>query len=226
MPEPRAYRQLRFTPPPGATEILLVRHGESQPAVDGAPFELLDGRGDPDLSDQGRRQAELVCDRLTGYGIDAVYTSTLRRTAQTAAPLLARLGVRATSDPDLCEVFLGEWEGGLYRKMVATRDPLALRMLAEERFDVIPGAEPAEAFAARVRAAVQRIADANPDRRVAVFAHGGTIGQALALATGSRPFAFVGGDNGSISHLVVWRDRWVLRRFNDTAHLERAAAEA
>ncbi len=223
MPEPRTYPQIRFAAPPGATEILLVRHGESQPAVDGTAFDLLDGRGDPPLSEEGREQAQLVCGRLASYGVAAVYTSTLRRTHQTAAPLLDRLGLGSVSDPDLCEVFLGEWEGGIYRKKVTERDPLALRMVEEERFDVIPGAEPAAAFAGRVRAALERIAAAHGDQRVAVFAHGGTIGQALAMATGSRPFAFIGADNASISHLVAWGDRWTLRRFNDTAHLEGAA---
>jgi probable phosphoglycerate mutase len=49
------------------------------------------------------------------------------------------------------------------------------------------------------------------------------IGQALALASGSRPFAFVGADNASISRLVIADDRWIVRGFNDTAHLESLA---
>jgi len=50
--------------------------------------------------------------------------------------------------------------------------------------------------------------------------HGGVIGQLLATATGSSPFAFIGADNGSISELVVQSDgRWRLRRYNDVAHL-------
>ncbi|MGI8491178.1 MAG: histidine phosphatase family protein, partial [Acidimicrobiales bacterium] len=40
-----------------------------------------------------------------------------------------------------------------------------------------------------------------------------------ALAARSRPFAFGGADNASISHLVLHGQRWVIRRFNDTAHL-------
>jgi probable phosphoglycerate mutase len=49
------------------------------------------------------------------------------------------------------------------------------------------------------------------------------IGQVLALASGSRPFAFVTADNGSISRIVVSGDRWIVRGFNDTAHLEAPA---
>jgi probable phosphoglycerate mutase len=46
------------------------------------------------------------------------------------------------------------------------------------------------------------------------------IGQILADACRSRPFAFTGTDNGSIAHLVVMDDRWIIRRYNDTAHLD------
>ena len=146
--------------------------------------------------------------------------TSLRRTVQTAAPLAARLGLTPQAEPELREVHLGDWEAGLFRKMVADDHPLAVQMWAEERWDVIPGAEPAEAFAARVGGALRRIAAAHPDQRVAVVSHGGVIAQALALATGSRPFAFLGADNASISRLVITPQRWILRGYNDTAHLE------
>ncbi len=220
MAEPQTYRQHRFAPPPGATELILVRHGESAPAVVGQSFDLVDGHGDPELSTEGREQAIKVCARLAGEGVDAIYVSKLRRTRETAEALADALGLPMTVDPDLHEVFLGDWEGGMFRQRVAEGDPIAVRMITEERWDVIPNAEPADAFAARVRRAVARIAAAHPDQRIAAFAHGGTIGQILAQATGSRPFALTGSDNASISHLVVVGDRWVLRRFNDTAHLD------
>jgi probable phosphoglycerate mutase len=213
------YRQIRFEAPPGATGLLLVRHGESDRAVAGRSFPLVDGHGDPGLSPEGRAQAERVCARLAGEPVDAVVVSSLRRTAETAAPLLRRLGLTPTVEPDLREVFLGEWEGGRYRQMVAEGDPLARRMFDEQRWDVIPGAESNAAFRHRVHGAVERIAAAHPGRSVAVFAHGGTIGTILAIAAGSEPFAFVGADNASISQVVVGPGRWVVRRFNDTAHL-------
>jgi probable phosphoglycerate mutase len=206
--------------PPGATDLLLVRHGQSQPYFDGTLFDLIDGQGDPPLSADGTQQARKVCARLAERGIDAIYVSTMRRTAQTAAPLAGELGLTPAVEAGLREVHLGEWEGGVFRKNVAEGHPIALRMMAEERWDVIPGAEPADAFAARVRAAIRRIAAAHPDRRVAAFTHGGVIGQALALAAGSRPFAFTGAENASISRLVITPERWIVRGYNDAAHLE------
>jgi probable phosphoglycerate mutase len=219
-PAAASYRQNRFRVPPDAAELLLIRHGESEPALLDAPAPLVDGQSDPALAPEGRAQAELVAARLATAGIDAIYVSTLRRTAETAAPLAARLGLVPRVEAALREVGLGEWEGGLFRKMVSEHHPMAMRMWADETFEVIPGAEPAAGFAARVRDAVARLAAAHTGQRVALFTHGGVIGQALALASGSRPFAFVTSDNGSISRLVVSGERWIVRGYNDTAHLE------
>jgi probable phosphoglycerate mutase len=218
--EPPAFRQRPFQVPPGATDLLLVRHGQSQAYVDGALFDLIDGQGDPPLSADGEAQARRVGARLAGRGVGALYVSTMRRTAQTAAPLAVALGLAPSVEAGLREVHLGDWEGGVFRKNVAEGHPIALRMSAEERWDVIPGAERADAFATRVRAAIGRIAAAHPDQCVAAFTHGGVIGQALAIAAGSRPFAFIGAENASISRIVITADRWIIRGYNDTAHLD------
>ncbi|MCF6468739.1 histidine phosphatase family protein [Nonomuraea sp. MG754425] len=220
--KPVEYRQGRFRTPPGATEVFLVRHGESEPARPGRPFPLVAGQGDPALAPEGREQAERVGLRLAAERVDAIYVSSLRRTSETAAPLAARLGATPVVEPELREVHLGEWEGGLFRRMVAEGHPIARRMSAEERWDVIPGAEPAPAFSGRVRKVLARLAAAHPGRRIVVVTHGGVIAEALAAATGSRPFAFLGADNASVSHLVLAGERWILRRFNDTAHLDAA----
>lgn len=219
--ERREFRQYRFSAPPGATEILLVRHGESAPFADGAVFPMRDGQGDPPLHPDGQRQAELVAERLisTGERIAAVYVTTLQRTHQTAAPLVSRLGVQPIVVPELREVFLGEWEGGEYRRRFADGDPITRRLFTEQRWDVIPGAETAETFAARVERGVSRIAAAHPDQLAVAVVHGGVIGQVMQHATGATGFAFNGADNASISHIVVHEDRWMVRCFNDTSHL-------
>ncbi len=221
MATPRSFPQSRFQPPPGACEILLLRHGESAPHVDGASFPLVDGHGDPPLSPEGREQAEQAAARLiaTGERIAAVYVTTLQRTHQTAAPLLAALGQQPIVEPELREVFLGDWEGGEFRKRIADGDPIAARMATEQRWDVIPGAEPDEEFTARVRRGIERIAREHPDELVVAVVHGGVIGQVIGQATGARGFAFGGADNASLSHIVVTADRWIVRCYNDTTHL-------
>jgi probable phosphoglycerate mutase len=97
--------------------------------------------------------------------------------------------------------------------------PIYQQMQAEGRWDVIPGAESAAAFKTRLLRGIQTIAAAHPNELVAVFVHGGVIGQILEAITEARPFAFTGADNGSISQIVVQGEVMTLRRFNDTAHL-------
>lgn len=216
---PEGFRQHRFAPPPGATTVLLVRHGESAPAHPDRPFPLRDGHGDPPLDAVGEQQALLLADRLRHERVDAIYVTSLQRTHQTAAPLADHLGLPLLVEPDLREVHLGDWEGGLLRVRAAAGDPLFAEIHRQERWDVIPNAEPYDTFDARVWSAFGRVVENHPDGRVVVVAHGGVIGQLLHRVTSSRRFAFAGADNASISEVVATPDRIVLRRYNDVAHL-------
>lgn len=213
------FRQPRFSRPPGATEILLLRHGESRAATVDRPFPLVDGQGDPELHPNGEVQARCAAERLCRLPISAVYVTNLRRTTLTAAPLCERLRLTPIVEPDLREVHLGEWEGGLYRIKARQGDPIYLRMLEEQRWDVIPGAESHAALEERIGRALRRIAANHPDQMVLAVVHGGVIGHIIAQATGARPFAFHGADNGSISHIVMSEGHTVVRCFNDISHL-------
>jgi probable phosphoglycerate mutase len=218
--------QRRFTPPPGATTVLLVRHGASAHAHPDRPFPLKDGHGDPPLAPEGHEQARLVGARLasehaSGRTIDGIYVTSLTRTHETAAPLAALLGMEPTEVPELREVHLGDWEGGALRLKAAEGDPLYFEVVEQQRWDVIPGAESSEAFGERLWVGLRRIVAEHPDQMVVVVVHGGVIGQLLADTVGVKGFTFAGADNTSISELVVdAKGRWWLRRFNDTAHLD------
>ena len=175
-------------------------------------------QADPPLHADGVAEAERVGERLRHEPIEAIYVSPLARTRATAAPLAAATGIAPVVVDDLREVFLGDVDG-LNLGAVVTTDDRVRRALREERWELLPGAEAADAFAARVRRAITAIAEAHPDGAVAVFTHGGVIGQVMSEASGSRPHAFIGADNGSITHLVVLRRRWTVRAFNDAGHL-------
>jgi len=216
---PRSFSQRPYAAPPGSTELFLIRHGASADSVEGEAFELVEGQGDPPLSEVGRHQAEQLALRLAREPFDGLYVSTLRRTSQTAAPLVERTGLAPVVEADLREVFLGEWEGGLLRQKAVDRDPLFQQVMKEQRWELVPGAESRAIFGGRLRAAVERIVATHPGGRVLVFSHGAAIGELLAQASGAHPFAFLNVDNASISKLVVAPERWVVRGFNDTAHL-------
>ena len=217
-----AYHQVQFKAPPGSTQVILVRHGASAPAVAGEPFPLLDGHGDPPLAPEGEAQAGAVAARLRSEPIEHIFFTGLKRTAQTAAPLVEALGLEPVEVPELREIFLGEWEAGEFRIRMRQGDPIAMQTIAQERWDVIPGAESMESFSARVSAGFEKIVEATgPDNTAVAFVHGGIIGELAHQATSSRPFAFVHADNASITRLVVLPGgRQLLHRFNDATHLE------
>ena len=101
------FRQHSYQPPAGATEIILVRHGESRAASMENPFPLVDGHGDPELHPNGEQQAVAVGEALKRENIAAIYVTSLQRTVQTAAPLAAHLGIKPQVEADLREVLLG-----------------------------------------------------------------------------------------------------------------------
>lgn len=95
-------------------DLYLVRHGETE-------FNL-EGRlgGDPDLTEAGLRQAERLAHHFRGKRIPYIFTSTRRRSAQTAAPLLAdRPEALGMALAEFDEIDAGVCEGMRYEDVKA-----------------------------------------------------------------------------------------------------------
>ena len=90
------------------TRFIVTRHGQS---IANAECRFA-GHSDFDLSEVGKRQAELVADYLCkGFKIDAIYSSDLSRAFNTALPTANHLGIEITPMTSLREINAGEWEG-------------------------------------------------------------------------------------------------------------------
>ncbi|MEY2440756.1 MAG: 2,3-bisphosphoglycerate-dependent phosphoglycerate mutase [bacterium] len=217
----RSYPQRDYSRPAEAVEIMLVRHGASQAAVEGQPFELLEGQADPPLSPEGLAQAKAVATFLADKSMEALFITPLCRTAQTAQAIAEATGLEPVVIAELREVHLGELDGGAFRIALHAGDPVVQEVFAQERWDVIPGAEPMEDLAERARAGIERIVASVPaGATVAAIVHGGIIGELCHQATASKRFAFTHADNCSITRLIVFPDgRWWLRSFNEGGHL-------
>lgn len=207
--------------PSDATEVVLARHGSSRAHAGQPGSELLDGQSDPPITEEGRRQADAIARRLVRAPVAAVFVTPLRRTIETAEPLATALALTPTVVADLREVRLGDWEGGVFERRTTKPDPLLARVFDEERWDLIPGAEPMADFASRVHRGLESIAAGVGPGAVAVaFVHGGVVAEACRQATASRGFAFIGVENGSMTRLVRGpTGEWWLRSFNETSHL-------
>jgi probable phosphoglycerate mutase len=93
------------------TTLILVRHGETPHTKE----KKFSGRGgdDPGLNVDGRAQVRAVADWLAVLAdeIDAVVSSPLRRTQETAAIIAEVMGKQVVVEDGLAEAAFGTWDG-------------------------------------------------------------------------------------------------------------------
>ena len=89
------------------TTILIARHGETDWNREGR----YQGHADPPLNATGRAQAGQLAETLTGARLEAVYSSDLRRAAETGTIVGERLGLPVNKEPGLREIDVGTWQG-------------------------------------------------------------------------------------------------------------------
>ncbi|EHM03469.1 phosphoglycerate mutase family protein [Acetobacteraceae bacterium AT-5844] len=207
-----------------AKDIYLIAHGEAEHHVQG----LVGGWYDSDLTELGRRQADAIAQRISELvGRNArpeVFTSDLKRAAQTAVPVAAALGVEVKQLPDLRERSYGSAGGRPdawleAHAVYASKDGDRL-----DHRDGIPDAETKREVATRIYRAMERI-EQSPCPIQVVVTHGYAITFAIA-AWIHMPIESVGWVNfrsssGGISHLREddrWFNRYVMN-LNDVTHL-------
>lgn len=89
-----------------AALFLWARHGETD-----ALGRVLTGRKPGvRLNAQGRRQAERLAERLRNLPLEAICTSPLERTQETAQPLAEECGLKLHIVPEFNEIDYGDWQ--------------------------------------------------------------------------------------------------------------------
>jgi probable phosphoglycerate mutase len=201
------------------TVVHLIRHGETDFNREGR----WQGQLPIGLNEHGQMQARRLAARLACEPIVAVYASDLPRAAQTAQILADALKVPLTLDPDLREVYVGDWEG-LLGGEVRERFPDEFERWVKLRQGRPGGGEDFQEAQRRMVQAVDAIVARHPGQAVAVVSHGFVIKAFICYCLELPPTGmsrFVGGNNTSIN-VVEYRDgaRPRLLRLNDEAHLE------
>ncbi len=160
------------------TRFLLLRHGQTELSVQ----RRYSGRGNPALTDLGRRQAEAAAQYLAQQGgIAAVITSPLQRAYDTAAAAAKALGLDVSVDEDLIETDFGGWEGLTFGE-AAERDPELHRRWLRDTSVEPPDGESFDVVANRVRRAQRRIIAEHSGDTVLVVSHVTPIKTLLRLA--------------------------------------------
>ena len=160
---------------PATLRIYLARHGQTDWNVE----QRMQGGTDIPLNATGRKQAAALKDHLKGVRFDAVYSSTLSRSRETAE--IVRGKVALTSLPALGERRFGKFEGLL--STAPDTGPEFERRRWDPQ-DALDGGESWIAFGDRVRSAIQTIRSKHPSGSVLVVGHGGTNQAILQILFG------------------------------------------
>lgn len=217
-PGPRSVAPTWGAVPDTATRLLLLRHGQTALSVD----RRFSGRGNPPLTDAGRRQAGQAAAHLAGRGLDVIVSSPLARAQETAAAVADRVGVPVATDEGWVELDFGSWEGLTFEE-VRVRDPEGLKAwLAFEGGPAPHGGETFAACVARVTSARDALVAAYPGKSVLVVSHVTPIKTMAGLVLGSPPaaMAVMHLDLCSLSEVLAYGDgTGQVRGWNETSYL-------
>jgi len=180
----------------------------------------VEGPADPELAPEGWQQAGRLAAWLASEGIDAVYSSPLRRALQTAEPLAELTGheVRVVDG-------LAEWDrqASSYipiEELQAADDPVWKSLAAGALHEL--GVD-APSFQGRVVSAVAGIVAAHPGETVAAVCHGGVLNAYLSNILGLDRVLFFAPDYTCINRVRVSSSGVrSLRTLNETPHLRGA----
>ena len=176
------------------------------------------GPADPDLSEQGRSQVNLLVDYLSTERIAAVYSSPLKRAHQTASPLAVRLGQGVQVVDGVAEFDRDSNEYVPVEELKASNDPRWREMVERGYFNA--DHEERE-FQSRVVESIEGLIGRHPSESIAVVCHGGVINAYLAHVLGildRGPFFYP--NYTSIHRIAAARtgERAVVT-INETSHL-------
>ena len=201
-------------------KYILVRHGESV----WNSQRRIQGSLDPELSPRGRRQTDLLVPHLRAYltpAVAAIYSSPLRRAAQTADQIALAYQIPVVHEPDLREMSLGKWEGKTVAEIQATYPGCYEQWLEDPLAFPAPGGEDLRSFERRVVGVLERMQNTQPKADLIVVSHGGVIKALLCFALGLdvRYLFRLKQDNTAVNQIELdGRVRRVLL-LNDTCHL-------
>ena len=188
-----------MAPAPAApiTRIYVVRHGTT----------LLNranryrGRRDVPLDQGGWEDAWSAARHLQDVGLDAIYTSPLRRARDTARIVADGSGIAEVTDlPGLTNLEYGAWEG-LTAEESRTHDAEAFDRYQEYGDGAAcPGGEALDLAATRVELSLRTVAALHPGGTVAAVSHAAIVRLAIVAAGGvARADWRVALPNGSVT---------------------------
>lgn len=193
------------------TTVYIVRHGETD---SNAGHKCL-GHTDAPMNETGRQQVQNLAKRLADVEFDAVYSSPLQRTVDTAAAVKKRAPM--TMSYGLIERDYGTWEGMSFAEIEA-KYPEEYRKWRENWIDfVLPGGESAAKHQERVNEITDKIVSENEGKRILIVTHLGTARHIISHMLGLTPeqsWRFTLDNAGAAVLTSDDEGRWLLKSLN------------
>lgn len=196
--------------------LILVRHGETE----WNHQRRYQGQSDIPLSELGKRQAELVAQRLDGHPIEAIYASDLKRAWETASIISEKCGLEISPEPRLRELKFGILEGLTFEE-AEEKYPEMISAWLEDFNHTPQGAETIDQFHARIVSLLEHLKRNHEGQVVLLVGHGGSLSEVLRVVLGlSRQKRwYIEMENASLSEVSISEEYVALKRVNDTHHL-------
>lgn len=196
--------------------LMLVRHGVTEWNVQ----RRFQGQSDVPLSEFGKKQAELIAERLAGQTIHAVYASDLKRAWETASLIVKKNGLEILSEPRLRELKFGILEGLTFDEAEA-QYPEMIAAWLDDFSNTPEGGETIDLFNARIVSLLEDLKQKHDEQVILLVGHGGSLSEILRVILGlSREKRwYLEMENASLSEVSIAEDYISLRRMNDTCHL-------
>jgi broad specificity phosphatase PhoE len=202
------------------TTIYMIRHGSTPWGEDENRYT---GISDVPLSELGRHQAATTAGALESVSFNAIYSSPLSRSIETAEIISASRNMDVRVEADLIEVDFGQWEGMRKADIIAA-DPDTWDAWVRHPDHVAAGTTGESGEAARLRghAAVERLVMGHGDETIAVIGHN-TLTRLLVVASLGAPlssYRHIDLGNCSISLLEILDPaQWRWNSLNGLTHL-------
>jgi len=199
------------------TEIILVRHGETEWNVG----EVFRGRVDVELNETGIKQAELLSDYLSSVKIEAVYSSPLKRALKTARILARPHQLEVEIAEGLIDLDFGEWHGLPHEEVKEKFPELYAEWAGHPERVRLPGGESLDDVRERATEIVDE-AIAKHDGAVALVSHR-VVNKVLIcalLGLDNSHFWNIRQDTCAITTFTYQNERFILTEHNNTSYLK------
>ena len=159
------------------TTLILIRHGQSQANI----TKCFAGQSNPDLTENGKKQAEVLSDWLiNNFNIDVIYASDLLRAYNTALPTAQKLKKQIIKTKELREINAGYWQGTPYEQIIKLYPEEYNTWLNDIGNSVCNGGESVKQLFQRVTEKIENIINENLDKTVLIVTHATPIRVILA----------------------------------------------